>query len=668
MKQVIYSIFFICLSLFLTNTPAFATDANISGEVFELGEVLVSGKGGAVNLATTVTKITDQDIKNQGARTVAEVLELAPGVDMQVGGKGQSQITIRGFQQEDAKVLIDGVPAHETYFGSLDLGMIPADAVARIEITKGASSVLYGANTMGGVINIITKKGGKEPVTQLTTSIGTNEEKNVTVSHGQAVGKFNYWLTYGYQSADDFELSDDFDPNNPTTGIGSEFNEDGDERDLSSYIRRTINTKIGFEPSDATKVYLSFDYHNNERGLPTEYDRYWEFTKWDQWHLNLVGEHSFNDLFTLKARTYYVKHDDTLTDVSWDDDHTTEKKWFEESSYDDYTVGGEIQGYLDFGDKSLLKFGVSYMRDNHKQQDYLDSESRGDEGFSDEEEYEADIYTFSLEDEIRLTEKLAVVIGASLDYYDPQKAYDQPVPDDENTFNPQVGVVYDISNTVSVHGSVGKKTRFPQLKELFSKHTGGNPDLDPQEAITYEIGTTCELNPAITGSLALFYNDIDDKLDTIKMDGEKVNINMGESKIMGMEISLDYAPTRNFFTHLNYTWLDAEEKRDSDSPALDAELMPKHKVNLSSGYTSNFGLGIFVQATWTYDQFEWDGDTRKEIDDYTLVNSKLTYKLAAAKKVDAEIFAEVKNLFDKDYEEYGPSMGRNMLAGVTLTF
>jgi len=308
LRKFVFAVIGLCIYMLIPVVPAFSDSTLSEGEVFELGEVLVTAKGGKVNLATTVTEITEQDILNQGAQTVADALEFAPGVDVQVGGKGQSHLKVRGFGQDDVKVLIDGVPAQESYFGSLDLSQIPVDAIAKIEIIKGASSVLYGPNTMGGVINIITKKGGKEALTQMTTSFGTNNDKNLILSHGNSAGKFNYRFSYGYRSAEDYELSDDFDPNNPWTGIESGFKEDGDERDLSDYIKRTINAKIGFEPDARTKIYLSFDYHNNERGCPVEYYRYWAFSKWEQWHLNLVGEHNFNDFITVKARAYYVDH------------------------------------------------------------------------------------------------------------------------------------------------------------------------------------------------------------------------------------------------------------------------------------------------------------------------------------------------------------------------
>ena len=400
MRKGVLLSFVISGIIIMQAAPIFAEETATVGETFDLGQVLVTGKKGNVDLATTVSVVSSEDIERQGAQNVAEALDQVPGIDIQMGSKGHASLKLRGFDQQDVKVLIDGVPAHEAYFGSLDLDQIPVDAIATIEVTKGASSVLYGSNTMGGVINIITKKGGEKPVTSFVTSFGENSTHNFSANHGASVGRFNYWLTYSYRGTDGFELSDDFDKNNDSTGLGTEFNEDGGLRDLSDFTKRTLNAKVGYEYDADSRLYLSFDYHNNEKGCTTGNDRYWAFTEWDQWHFNLTGEHDLTDMLTMKARLFYVKHDDTLKDVSWDDDHATARKWFEESSYDDYSIGGELQSYVDFGQWSLLKIGVNYLKDNHKQQDFLDAESlevkkgEASPGLAAEEKYESETYSY----------------------------------------------------------------------------------------------------------------------------------------------------------------------------------------------------------------------------------------------------------------------------------
>ena len=663
-----------CVFVLFVVDGSIAQEEKTGSEVFELGEIVVTAKQETVSLATTVTEVAEEDIKATGAQTVADALDQIPGVDVRTGGKGQCFVYIRGFDQEDVKVLIDGVPAHETYFGSLDLSLIPVDSIAKITVTKGASSVLYGANTMGGVINIITKKGGKEPLTEFTASFGGYDTRNYVFNHGSTAGDFNYWLTYGYRESDGFRLSDDFDEDSKYVGKGSDYNEDGGKRDLSDYIKRTLNAKIGYEPDKDTKVYLSFDYHNNERGCPTENDRYWAFSEWDQWHLNLVGEKKFNELLTIKARGFYVDHDDTIVDVSWDDDHQTKRKWFEECQYDDYSVGGELHTYLDFGKLSLLKIGFNYIKDNHKQKDYLDGDSIGviDPGWQPEEEYESDTYAFALEDEIRPTERLSFVLGVSYDYYKPKEAHDQPVPDSIDTINPQGGVVFDLTDNTVLHASIGKKTRFPQLKELYSEHAGGNPDLDPQKTICYEVGAEHYFTPSLKGSISYFYNDIDDMISREELAGEKVYVNIGKVRMQGVETALDMNITDRFWVGANYTYLSTEDKENNDR---ELEGRPRHRLNLDLRYQFPFGLSTNLQASYTQRQYEYlyDKKTKTEATrktpDFLLVNARISQNLGSLWDIGSEIFLDVSNIADKDYDEgAGPEPGRNFLAGLTLRY
>ncbi len=648
---------------------ALAADGDADDEnIFTLGEVVSTAARFNINLATTVSEITAADITAGGSVTVGEALSQVPGVYIQTDSKGQTYVSVRGFEQRDVKVLIDGVPAHESYYGTVDLSMLPTESISKITVTKGASSVLYGANTMGGAINIITKKSEGTRSTELTASLGNDGAANYVLNHGGNLGTFDYWLTYGYRASDGFRLSDDFDPSDPVVGLGTDYNEDGGLRDLSDYIKRSLNAKIGWSQNQDTSIYLSFDYHNNEGGAQTQSDRYWAFTKWDQWQLNLVGQHDVTDNIRIKARAFYVAHDDTMEDVSWDEAHTTGKKWFETSSYDDDSRGAELHGFMDFGKLADLKMGFNYLRDTHKQQDYLDEESRGEPGFTDIEESAADTYTLAIENEMKPTDHLSVVIGASYDFFEPVKAYDQPAPGKISTLNPQVGAIYTISDATSLHASVGKKTRFPKLIELYSEHAGGNPDLDPQKTISYEIGATHSFSQSFSGAVAFFHSDVSDLIDRERdEDRNWVFYNLYEATIQGAELSMDFRPSDTFTANLNYTYMSTE---DDANDGRELEGRPEHFVNLDIRQQFSFGLSATVQASYAKGSYWEDPDyTWTELSDYFLINLRLTQSLKEIWGVNSELFLQVGNLTDADYyETHGPEPGRNALAGITMRF
>ena len=646
----------VCFLAMLPAMPSFAADS----EVFSLGEVIVTGEQQIVNLATTVTEVTAEDIKQRGAQTVSEALEQLPGVDVQKGGKGQNYVSVRGFEQGDLKILIDGVPVYEQYFRSIDLDQLPVDSIAKITVTKGASSVLYGANTMGGVINIITKKAGSKPSATATAAWGDYGTEHYGVSFGAPAGPFNYWLGYTYRHSNGWRLSSDYDEDHWAAEYSAYTQDDGGVRDDSGYLQHTLNAKLGFEPNDDIKLYLTFDYHDNEKGIPS---KGWYFDEWNQWQLSLVGEQRINDVLRVKARAYYVDHEDTLLDKDFGS-----KSWWYKSAYDNYSVGGDAQAFMDFGDFSFLKVGFSFVRDNCKQEEMAAPGG----AWEDSGEYESDTYTFGVEDEFKVNDWLAFTVGASYDYYDPREADDQPVPDSIDSFNPQAGVVVTLSDSTLLHGSVGKKIRFPHLKELFSKSTGGNPDLDPQETIAYEVGVTHAFNDVVNGSVALFYNDIKDLIVKGEVDGydDDVYYNVGEANILGIECVLGADITDSFWVGVNYTYLNTEDE-ETDQELLER---PRHRANLDARYRFSFGLAASAQLSYTNRQY-YDKEVAKKTyerkmgDDFLLLNARLEQSLGKIWSINGKAFVEVSNITDRDYTEGGDLMpGRNFLAGLNFTY
>ncbi len=638
--------------------------------VFQLGRVLVTGTREGPGTGCAVTEIGEEEMRSWGVRTAGEALDHIPGLDVHTGGQGRSLVNIRGFASKEVKVLIDGVPAGETFSGVLDLSQIPVDSIARIVVVRGAASVLYGADTLGGVINIITKKGGKAPVTGLSTSFGDYDTQGWVLDHGASEGSFNYWLTAGYWKSRGFRLSRDFDSHNEYLGEASPYHEDGGSRDLSYYQKRNLNLKLGYEPDDGSMVYLSLDYHNNERGCPPENDRYQALTKWDQWHLNLAGQKRMGDRLTVKGRLFYVDHADTLSDVGWDG-HRTARKAYQELRNDDHSAGGEIRGSLDLGGPGLLSAGLSYVRENHREREYLDAGCTGVKkgkdlpGWQAEKEFETHTLTVALEDEIRPAGRLSLVFGASYDYFEPLRAGGRPLPGGTGSWNPQAVVVYRPSADTSLHASIGKKTRFPHLRELYSRYTGGNPGLGPEEAVIYDIGIEKGFSRGRIWA-DCFYNDVRDMIQRVDRKGGWIYDNIGRAVLQGTETGLEILPFSNLRLRCDYTFLSARDM----TLGRDIPRRPRHKVNLEVGLALPFEAKVDLIASYTASQVEYlDGGSSHRLDDFFLVDLGLEKTIRLPRSASGKIFLNVKNIMDVNYNDgHGPMPGRDFVAGLRLGF
>lgn len=638
------------LPILLLTGPSFAA------EVFSLGEVIVTGDHQVTNLATTVTEVTAEDFKQRGARTVAEALQQLPGAYVQRGTrKGDSYVSIRGFNDNDVKIMIDGVAVYEQYSRQIDLSQFPIDNVAKITVTKGASSVLYGPNAMGGVINIVTKTASK-PTATVGAAWGDYGTEHYSFSAGTPIGDFNTFLGYSYRHSNGWRLPSSF---NPDWWAGKlETPEDGGKRENSDYLQHHINFKIGYEPSHNTKLYLTFNYNDNEKGIPNRFG--WRLRESQQWQLSLVGEQQITDWLRLKARTFYVSLESELYGKYG------RNNFYALSPYDNYSIGGELQAFLNFGRWSFLKIGGSFVQDKSKQRERREPFTEYD--WSPWDSQAADTYSVGIENEIRPFDWLAFVVGLSYDYYKPSDAPEgMELTDSIDSLSPQGGVVITLSENYNLHGSIGKKIRFPHLKELYSKAAGGNPNLNPQETIAYEVGLTHAFNDAIVLSAAAFYNDIQNLIGIeYDTDGYQVYVNVGKAVTKGVELSLGADLTDHFWAGLNYTYMNTKDKDKN----RELQGRPQHRANLDLRYRFPFGLNLSAQLSYVNRQFyEHNRTLWMRSPDFLLFNARAEQKLGKIWGVEGSAFVEATNITDRDYYEVGyPSPGRNFLAGLNFNY
>jgi len=148
------------LSLLLLKV-AEADTASDSLRTYYLGEVVVTAKRSPASLTTSLREITGEEMAARQIQTVAEAIQTLPGGYVSIGARNEMVVQLRGIEQRQVAVLLDGVPIYVPYDGVVDLGEIPMEVVEKITVTAGNASVLYGPNSLGGTINIISKSPGR---------------------------------------------------------------------------------------------------------------------------------------------------------------------------------------------------------------------------------------------------------------------------------------------------------------------------------------------------------------------------------------------------------------------------------------------------------------------------------------------------------------------------
>jgi vitamin B12 transporter len=188
---------FINLSLGLSLVPFFALSSVNAEEAQEVETIIVTESRIPTIVSeslSAISVITREDIERYQATDLYDLMARLPGVSMLRNGvRGSAtSLSIRGNQGDHSLFLVDGVRIGSATLGSATLGLINTNSIERIEVVRGPKSNLYGADAIGGVVNIITRDAADMDSLQVKSSVGSNGTKETTLSAGTTQGKSSY--------------------------------------------------------------------------------------------------------------------------------------------------------------------------------------------------------------------------------------------------------------------------------------------------------------------------------------------------------------------------------------------------------------------------------------------------------------------------------------------
>jgi outer membrane cobalamin receptor len=626
---------------------------------FKLGEVVVTGAAPPiVDQATTVQEVTAEDIAAKGARTLDEALDLLPGLFIRVGGDGTPRMDIRGLRTRNILLLLDGVPLNSTFDNQWDPTLIPVENIARIKMTRGASSVLYGDGGNAGVINIITKRGQRGLRATLSVEAGQGPSGLVRGTTSAGTGDTDVFLSGDYGGRDAFPLSDDFMPT-PDENGGYRLNSD---RKRLHFFGNAV-----YRPDESTEIGVAASHVKASFGLPPvvnpsatdpfasklKFDR----TDRDEGYTSQVGvSHRFDIPLTLRS-WLFVNELAEVTNRYDDSTFTTQVKngSFHEHSLSQI-LGGATQLAYDFaalGHATLALAG----RNEH-----FDSDTKTiqkNKSVQSIENRNNQIYSTALEYEMRPWEPLGIVLGVGGEFQE----RDNGASDQDFTY--VVGATLDATDTTRLHASHAKKIRFPSLKELFDGNAA-NPNLVPERTYHYEVGVDQRI-PQIDTTLGLTGFVIDAE-NFIEQNTANVFTNFELYRFQGLEFTALNRSIRNLSLSLGYTYLDSKNRSASRNHD-DLQYRPRHKFSAVAQYSFDFGLSAYVSYLLVADQrfFSNNDLMERKLADYHLVNVKVS-QVVVPDHID--VYARVDNLFDTNYDQaYGlPQAGRVAYVGADVKF
>lgn len=626
------------LAISLASTGVFAQDTQ--EKQINLEEVVISAtkfKLAKEKVGKVIAKITQEEIKNNAGKTVLELLNNIPGVEIKGLNSASGEVKsnfIRGGRGRQVLVLIDGVPVSDpTGIGQeFDLRLLTLSQIESIEVLKGASSTLYGSGAATGVVNIVLKKASKDEVAiSYEASLGTNNtansnslrllDKNQNISVRGTADKFNYLGTINTTATDGFSAAK---------------SKENQPFDSDAYANKSALLKLGYAFTDRLNVqtflnYDAFDY---------EFDggAYTDATE------NMGDQKQFR--VGVKP-TYKYSKGSLFAIASF---NRVEREVFGDT-YEGKSVNLEVVNKYDFNRNFQLITGVNYQDHSNQTNSPFGNIEADLATFNSLDLYASAVYTTDF--------NLTINAGGRLNKhsnYGSHFVYH---------VNPSYNVFKDGEKSLKVLASYSTAYIAPSLYQLFSAY--GNLNLDPETNETFELGFEStykqwlEMNTVFFSrneENAVIFNNL-----SVSPWGQYGNAT-SSINVKGLEANVTLKPYDFTELSLGYTYTDKD---------ADASYIPKNKfiANLEITALDNMFVSLVYKNVGERDGAYYDGaifeTVEKTLPSYNLLDINVNYKVLDN---TVTFFGSVTNIFNEDYEEilgYN-TRGRNVKLGVRFQF
>ncbi|WP_257286421.1 TonB-dependent receptor domain-containing protein [Endozoicomonas sp. SESOKO1] len=529
------------------------SSAAVAEEVYKLGEVVVTAARTAQTVDETlapVTVIDREQIENSQATSVTELLSQAPGVQIaNNGGPGsKSGVFIRGTSTEQTLVLMDGQKLNTAQAGSAPLEYLDPEQIERIEIVRGPRSTIYGADAVGGVINIITRKGIGAPALTLKAGVGSRGTGEYGINFGgESEGtRFNLgarlFETEGYDrtaTTVGFDGDDDAFRNKSASGS------------LSHDFGR-FSAGVNFSHSEGKAEY-DVNYAHGTQGTPISY--------FELSNVNTYAEMEVSDTWGSRMELGFQR--DHRNDIGPSPSNASNKR---------YSINWIND--IAWAENQYLIAGVDYAND-FTETSY---------NYTEDERYN----TGAFAQNTTSFESSELQVGAR---YDRNEAYG-----DKTTGSLSWG--FELPHQMKLIASYGTAFRAPTFMNLYSG-SSGNPDLKPETAQNAELELRGQLNSASNWSVNLYQNNMQDMI--IYSDGKMQNVE--QARIQGMELSVSTV-LMDWNLNANISVLDPENR------TLDKQLVRRANQLFSVNADKGFGRWT-LGATFRGQGAAWDSTDNK---------------------------------------------------------
>lgn len=621
-----------------------------------------------------VRVISSRDIELRRAEDLGGLLRGELGIDIRSYGPiGQtSTIGLRGATANQVLVLVDGRPVNHIALGISDMSLLSLEGVERVEIVKGPISSLYGANALGGVVNVITKRVPAKVMATGRVSYGSLNTRVFEAEAGSKRGRLGLILSGSSRSSQGFRSNSDYEGKNAKAKVC--YGEEGSHLITLSlgFERRALGIP-GPEPApgdlpvygDSTATSL---FDSQEDG---------------NYYGDLSLSLQLSEGLALEAKSYLDRRDMDFFSVfqGYNPDWST----YRAELRDDYiatTLGGNLQFTLATSSDRELVLGLDSRRDRFEgSSEFTNTET----GWADTTSWSPHSTSYGIWGEAKGKMARDLFTVGSLRY---DRSHDYG-----SFLSPSLGLVRSFGNN-SLKLSAGRAFRAPTFNDLYWPGAG-NPELTPESGMAWEARLELAPSGLFLVTAALYGRMVEDLISWVPLEGGKWQpTNVDQFSEVGREVEIQFRPGRTLTLEGKMAFLTAGQKRKElvysdwitgetrlDYRTRRAAYIPEVDGSISVSYEAPFGPTFGGELRYVGERVNYYPNyscpltvtmDEKRLPSAVLLGARVSQRFARF----VEVFLKGENLLNREYaEQFGnsiadgnyPRPGRTLQAGLILS-
>lgn len=594
-----------------------------------------------VDTPADISVITQEEIADQNYASASDALRAIPGVNVLGSGAkgssmGQDKILLNG--DERVLVLVDGRRMNLGSSGNSSADWLPpVNAIERIEVLKGGGSALYGTDAVGGVINVIMKKGSDigNHVTVKAAGGSWNAEQYAISASGSTDSGLGLIVSATKERRGEYKFK----------------NANGKSQLLknSGYDDTGVIVKLDQKVGEDNRIGVNFEHINAEGGSPFGYSGFGNTDSHKRISNNVALRYDWNESSDERGYVQVYKN--------YQHAHFRSPVASRQSNFTDSTIGLEAQQNFKFSDTDELTVGLEYYKTT------VDNTSlyTGERDINNKAIFAENRWEFAPSWQLNTGLR-----------YDHHSKYGSEV-------TPKVALNKKFDENSNVYLSWGRVFNAPTTDDLFwhqvdssqwgTFYTYGDPNLKPEKGYVWTFGGNTKLNEKTSLSANVFYSKITDAIDWdyTSVPNYTLAVNVNKEKRRGLELSLNHDFDDNLSAYASYTYVQVKQDKGK---GFTKDLTTKPNI---------YRAGLkYKNADWlfTLNANAVTGQSEKNFVD----SSYFTLDLGAQYKINdnAKLFINGYNLTNARYAEFGglykngevryPMAGRSFIIGAEYTF